>query len=181
MKQAVLAILGLLLLLASPIMAEKFGVGVAVGPLIPIVQEDQESGMVYAIKIRASLYGPLYFEPALQFGHFGDVTIGGIGSRVGSDLKSYGLDITLGGGNGKVGPKPYAFIGGGVYNMKREYENATNKNGWSFGSGIAVGLMQRLDIDLRGRLNIVSSVEGATRKSVGITAGAVYYFGREKE
>ncbi|MFH1699578.1 MAG: outer membrane beta-barrel protein [Candidatus Zixiibacteriota bacterium] len=166
-------------LFATPILADEFGAGISAGPLYPVLQQDQESGYTIGLKIRSKLIGPVFFEPNLRFGGFGDISIAGVGGREGSKITFYGLDMTLGGGNGGVGPKPYLFIGGGVYNVKREGDETGNNSGWSTGVGVAVGLMKYLDIDLRGRFNIVSSEGSSSRKSAAVTIGVVYFFGKQ--
>ncbi|MEZ5360023.1 MAG: outer membrane beta-barrel protein [Candidatus Zixiibacteriota bacterium] len=179
MLKPVIGCLVILCMLPAFVQAEQTGFGLVGGPLFPIGQEDQESGFVFGMKFRIDLAGPVGFEPNFNFGSFGDVTIAGAGTRSGSDLKYYGLDLTLGGGFGGVGPKPYAFIGGGVTNTKREGDRTTNKSGWSFGGGVAVGIMKNIDIDIRGRMNIASSAESTSRKSAALTFGAVYFFGQK--
>lgn len=179
MLRPVIGCVIVLLLLPAFAQAEQTGIGLVGGPLFPVGQEDQESGVVFGLKIRTDLFGPVGFEPNFNFGGFGDVTVAGAGTRTGSDLKYYGLDLTLGGGFGGVGPKPYLFIGGGVYNTKRIGDKTTNKSGWSFGSGVAVGVMKNIDIDIRGRMNIASSAESTSRKSISLTFGAVYFFGQK--
>lgn len=169
----------LLLLLPAIAQAELSGFGVVGGPLFPVAQEDQESGSVFGMKFRTSLGGLVGFEPNFNFGSFGDVTIDGVGSRTGSELQYYGLDLTLGGGFGGVGPKPYVFIGGGVFKTKREYDRTTNKSGWSFGAGVALGILKNIDIDIRGRMSIASSAESTSRKAIALTFGAVYFFGQK--
>jgi hypothetical protein len=169
----------LVLLLAGPMVADagQVGFGACGGTLIPIVQKDQGSGMLWGLKVRAKLAGPVMIEPNLNFGSFGDAEIAGVGMRDGSSLKSYGLDLTLGGGLGAVGIYPYLFVGGGVYNTKRDGDATTNKSGWSLGGGLALGVMQQLAIDIRGR-GIIAGSEGSTsKKSVAVTAGLTYYFG----
>ncbi len=181
MLKPVIGILLIVLLLPAFSLADITGIGASGGPLFPVGQQDQESGIIFSLKVRATLYGPIAFEPNFNFGGYGDVTLEGVGSRIGSDLKYYGLDITLGGGMGKVGPKPYIFIGGGVTNTIREGDLTTNKSSWSFGGGIAVGIMKNIDVDIRGRMNIAGSAENTSRKSVAVTFGAVYFFGQRRQ
>ena len=179
MKRFLCATILVLMLLPAIALADETGIGLSGGPLFPIGQQDQESGYMFGLKIRTPLVGPIGFEPNFNFGGYGDVTIEGAGSRVGSDLKYYGLDLTLGGGMSGIGPKPYLFIGGGVYNTKRDGDLTTNKSGWSFGGGVSTGFMKFLDLDIRGRMNIASSEGSSSRKSFALTFGAVYFFGQK--
>jgi len=179
MKKTGLYLVIAVLLLPLAAQAGQTGVGIYGGTLYPVVQEDQESGYVFGAKVRFQLTGPLLMEPHLTLGSFGNVEIAGVGERDGSSFTHYGIDLVLGSMAGP-GPKPYAFIGGAIYNSKRDHEDAINKSGWSFGLGLALGVTQLIDVDVRGRFNIVSSetmTGSATRKSVGATAGVTYYFG----
>jgi hypothetical protein len=171
--------LNLLLLVLLPMLtwADPVGFGLSGGVLIPVAQEDQSSGTLVAVKIRTRLADMLTLEPNLQFGRYGDVDIGGLGTRDGSSLKSYGVDITFGDPMMKIGLKPYLFIGGAVYNTKRDGDLTTNKSGWSFGTGLALAINPKFDIDLRGRFNIAASEESTSRKAIGVTAGITYYVG----
>ncbi len=157
--------------------AEPFGIGVSGGALIPVAQEDQGTGSLFGLKFRIDLSGLFALEPNLNFGSFGDAEIEGVGSRDGSSLKHYGVDITFGNRIATEGFKPYLFLGGGIYNTKRDGDDTTNKSGWSFGGGLALGLRPQFDIDIRGRFNIAGAEGSASKKSFGITIGVTYYAG----
>ncbi len=167
----------LLLMVSIPavVMAGPVGLGISGGILAPVAQEDQANGSVFGVKIRARLSGLFTLEPNLSFGNFGGVEVEGVGNRDGSSLKHYGIDLTLGGGIAKTGLKPYLFVGGGVYNTKRDGDVTTNKSGWSFGTGLALGIRSDFDIDIRGRFNITGAENSTSRKSVGVTLGFTYY------
>jgi len=177
MKAFSAVVIVILLLTAVPVSAEPVGFGFSGGALVPVSQDDQSTGSIFAIRIRTSLAGPLVAEPNFRFGSFGDADITGIGTRDGASLNSYGIDITLGSALAQVGFKPYLLLGGGVYNTKRDGDETTNKSGWSFGGGAALGIRQDLDIDFRGRLNIVSWEGSSSKKSFEVTVGATYYVG----
>jgi hypothetical protein len=172
----VLALLGVVLLPIGAT-AGPVGLGVSGGVLTPAGQDDQAAGSVFGFKVRTRLSDLFTLEPNINIGSFGDAEIEGVGERDGSSLDHYGVDITFGYTMAKTGLKPYAFIGGGVYNTKRDGDETTNKSGWSFGVGLAVGIRPELDFDIRGRFNIVSSEGSSSRKSGGITAGITYYVG----
>ncbi len=177
MKKAVIFSWAVMFLLATGALAAPIGVGVVVGPVVPIVQADQGTGFAYGLKARLHLAEQLILEPNLTLGGYGETTIAGVGTRDGSSVTHYGVDLVIGGGMASIGPKPLMFIGGGIYNVKRDGDVTVNKTGWSFGLGLAVGFMSTFDIDLRGRVNIVASEGSASKKSAEITAGATYYFG----
>ena len=172
-------ILFVLLLITVPAaVAEPVGFGACGGILLPVAQEDQESGFGFGLKVRANLPGPLVLEPNLNFGGFGDAEIVGVGKRDGASLTHYGIDVTCGGQMAVTGFKPYAFLGGAVYNTSRDGDETTNKMGWSFGGGVAAGITPKLDIDLRGRFNIASAEGSASRKSFALTVGVNVYPGK---
>lgn len=179
MKRKVIIWLLLVTVLPIGAMADMTGFGIVAGGLYPVAQDDQESGKTFGAKFRFRLTGPLVLEPNANFGSFGDVTVDGVGSRDGSTMNHYGLDVLFGGLPAAIGPKPYLFIGGGVYNIKRDGAVTVNKSGWSFGAGLAVGVMKILDIEVRGRFNIASYDGSTSKKSVAVTGGLIYYFGKE--
>jgi hypothetical protein len=168
----------LFFLLPALAVADPVGFGLSGGFLIPVAQEDQGSGALFGVKICARMGGKFTIEPNIHFGSYGSSEITGAGSREGSSLKHYGLDIVWGNPVATPGFKPYLFLGGGLYNTKRDGDVTTNKSGWSFGGGFAVGVRPDLDIDLRGRFSIASADQSTSKKSVGITAGLIYYVGR---
>ncbi len=172
----VMAVLSIICLL-SPLSAGSIGVGASGGILIPIIQEDQESGQSFGLKVRFRLTGPLFLEPNLYFGGFSDAEIEGVGTRDGSTQGHYGVDLTLGGGLASKGIKPYAFIGGGVYNIKRENMDTENKSGWSFGLGLNIGVTQQIAVGAQGRVNIIDWEESSSKKSAAVTGNVIYYFG----
>ena len=159
--------------------AGPVGFGVVGGVLIPVSQEDQAPGSLFGIKVRARLSDLFTMEPNIHFGSYGDAEIEGIGSREGSSIKHYGIDITFGNYMARTGLKPYLFVGGGVYNSKRDGDETTNQSGWSPGAGFALGITPEWDLDIRGRFNIVSWEGSSSRKSFGLTIGITYYVGRE--
>ena len=178
MKRSLSWMVLLVFIVPLSVAAGPVGFGISGGVLVPIAQEDQAAGSVFGVKIRAKLFGPLTMEPNLHFGSFGNAEITGVGSRDGSSIKHYGIDILLGAPVSKIGIKPYVFIGGGVYNTKRDGDETTNRSGWSFGPGFSLGVRPEIDIDLKGRFNIAGSDGSTSKKSVGITAGVIYYVGR---
>lgn len=177
MKRAVTIFLLALFGLSAVSLADRTGVGVFGGGLYPVGQEDQETGTTFGAKVRFRLTGPIVMEPNANFGKFGAIDVAGVGSRDGSSVKHFGLDFLLGGAPAKIGPKPYLFIGGGVYTLKRDGDKTYNRSGWSFGVGMAVGIMEMLDIEIRGRCNIAAFEGSTSKKSVAVTGGVNYYFG----
>ncbi len=172
-------IIALFAILYSTAIAGPVGFGVYGGPLYPVAQEDQGDGAAFGLKIRAKLAGPILIEPNLNFGSYGDAEIEGVGKRDGAKLDYYGVDLTFGSGLGEVGLKPYVILGGGLYNNKRDGDETTNKSGWSTGAGVALGLIERLTIDLQGKVHIISSENSTSRKAWTISAGLIYFVGQK--
>ncbi len=177
MKILIISLSALLALAPAGYASDPFGVGVSGGALLPVSQEDQGTGYLIAVKFRLGLRGPFVMEPNIHFGSYGDAEVEGVGSRNGASLKHYGIDVTYGNPIAKPGFKPYALLGGAIYNTKQDGVNTTNKSGWSFGGGVALGLRPELDVDIRGRFNIAGGEESTSRKSVELTIGVTYYFG----
>lgn len=174
-----LGFLAILTILASSALAGPVGFGVFGGPLYPTVQQDQGDGAAFGLKIRAKLAGPILIEPNLNFGTYGDAEIEGVGTRDGSKLDYYGIDLTIGSGLGQLGIRPYFILGGGLYNTKRDGDETTNKSGWSTGGGLALGLIDRITIDVQAKAHIISSDNSTSRKAWTISAGLIYFVGEK--
>lgn len=177
MRKIILLLSMFCVLLTSYAAADAFGVGAFAGVLYPVIQEDQGSGYIFGIKARVKLPAMFALEPNVTLGSYGEAEIEGVGIRDGSSIRHYGLDLLLGGGLAGVGPKPYFFVGGAIYNTKRDNDDTTNKSGWSFGLGVSLGVAQYLDVDVRGRFNIAAWEGSSSKKSVEVTGGVIYYFG----
>ncbi len=171
-----------MILLAQPAFAEgiTFGVGVAGGLDYPIVQDDQSQGTVFGLKGRFKTIPAIALEPNLYFTNFGDPPAhedftNDIG---GSKITAYGIDATLGAGFGDTGVKPYGVFGAGFYKVKRDQTHQDKTDfGWSAGFGIEFGATSTVGIDVRGKLAVIPTDGGASRKSASVTGGLNYYFG----
>jgi hypothetical protein len=177
MKNKVFSGLFLILLMAGGSAAGPVGLGVSGGVLSPISQDDQSAGPIFGVKIRTRITRLFTLEPNIRIGSYGEADVPGVGARDGSSLNHYGLDITFANIMVKTGLKPYAVIGGGIYNTKRDGDETTNKSGWSFGGGLAVGIRPEMELDLRGKYIIVSADGSASRRALTVTFGFTYYVG----
>jgi opacity protein-like surface antigen len=168
----------LLLLIFSAISgyAAQFGVGISGGVNIPIIQEDQGFGTIFGLKGKLNLLPGVSVEPNINFAKFGDAKLD-FGSREGSRVTSYGIDAILGSGLPGVGVKMYGLIGAGVYSTTRDYDEDMTKMGWGTGLGLEVGLSRKIGVDIRGKLNVISSQDSSTKKSAAVMGGVNYYFG----
>ncbi len=176
-----LMILATLFIIGGSVSAQapSFGFGAFAGLNYPVVQDDQEKGSAYGFLVRFKLLPMVAIEPNVTFGKWGDPDpFEGIELGIeGSKIKSYGIDLTLGSGLGKLGFKPY--MHGGIASYKIEnndtgYDNS--KLGFSGGVGFAFGFSSAFDIDIRGKAIIAPQEEGS-KKAVFVTAGVNYYLG----
>ena len=71
MKKAVIFSWAVMFLLATGALAAPIGVGVVVGPVVPIVQADQGTGFAYGLKARLHLAEQLILEPKLRLCGYG--------------------------------------------------------------------------------------------------------------
>ncbi len=177
-----LKVLLLVVLLAQPALAGgiTFGVGAAAGLDYPISQEDQAKGTVFGFKGRLKAIPSIALEPNIYFTKFGDppehedFTYDIEGSKV----TAYGVDVTLGSSFGGPGVKPYGLFGVGFYKVKRDQTDQDNTDfGWSAGFGIEVGVNPTVGLDVRGKLVVIPTDGGASKKSASIIGGLNYYFG----
>jgi opacity protein-like surface antigen len=181
MKKAVLA-LACLAVLASAVQAAgpgiKLGVGVFGGLNIPILQADQKSGTEFGIRGRVGLTSFLVAEPNVSFVKWGKPDpVEGVDLGIsGSKVTSFGLDVTLGGVPGLPGFKPFGVVGIGSYKFKNDDNPQVDqtKVGYSAGFGLAVRVVPKIDVDVRGKAVVVPWINGGSKKSVSLTAGVGY-------
>ena len=162
----------------------KLGIGAKAGLNIPIIQDDQKSGSIIGFSLRYQLTTIVVVEPNIMFGSYGSPDpVDGVDLAIdGSSLTSYGIDATLGNAVGKLGFKPYAVFGIGLYKQSNDqtddiFDAPGTKFGWSGGFGAGIGFSPKFDLDLRGKLLLFSSEGGGSKKSVAITGGLNFYLG----
>ena len=175
------------LLLATGSMAEKpaLGFGVNAGLIYPIIQDDQDNGSMFGLKAMYSLMNMVTVEPNITFVKYGepstsDPELAGLYDGFeGSKVTSYGIDGILGGRFGARGISPYGIFGFGFYNMKREMtDQDVTDFGWTGGLGIEIGMSTSFAVDVRGKVNVVPSDGGGSKKSLSATAGVNFYLGK---
>jgi hypothetical protein len=186
MKRTFLFVLAVLLLSQMALAGNlKFGIGVAGGLNYPIGQEDQTQGSIFGFHGRVQAVPAIALEPNIYFTKFGDPVSDEFTYDIqGSKITAYGIDVTLGGAMGGPGVKPYALFGAGFYKASTKtqegFSSPYNKGtdfGWSAGFGIEVGVTHMVGLDLRGKLVIIPTDGGGSRKSGSVTGGVNYYFG----
>lgn len=178
-----LVVSGLVLLLAVPSALAQDGPKLAVGAWgglsIPVVQDDQESGMVFGFMGRFRALPFLVVEPGVSFTKWGAPDqIEGIDFGIdGSKLTSIGVSATLGGIPGEMGVKPFLVAGIASYKVKNDDTGYDESNlGWSAGGGVAIGLTPSFALDFRG-LAIVAPQENGSKKALAVTGGLNFSFG----
>ena len=164
------------LALISSASAAGIGVGAFGGLSIPVIQEDQGNGTVFGVRGRLKLIPGFTLEPVLAFNQFGDAETD-FGTRKGSKVTYYGVDLILGGMGAPVGPRFYLLGGAAFYSFSRDYDEDVTRFGVAGGLGIEIGLGKTLGLDFRGKFHLVTLDGGGSRKMVNITAGINYYLG----
>ena len=159
-------------LLSGAARAASIGGGFYAGVAVPIVQEDQDKGSVWGLRAPVKLVPLLTLEQYISSASLGDKTptSGGFSATPeGSDISGFGLNamLTLG---GPVRFYPFVGLGTAKYKRTGQDESFTAYNA---GLGFGIGVVPKLDIDLRGELQ--AAVDGdVSRKVVNITLGASY-------
>lgn len=179
-----MATVGVLLLILPSISlaqtAPKLGAGVFAGMSIPVVQDDQESGSEFGLKVRYGLGQLFVLEPYVSFVKWGAPDeIDGIAWGIdGSKVTAFGLELSLGNKLGRAGASPFLFVGAGSYKVKNDdtgYDQS--KLGMSGGLGLGIGVSPKFAIDFRGKVMVAPQEEGGSKKALGVTAGLNFNFG----
>jgi opacity protein-like surface antigen len=93
-------------------------------------------------------------------------------TRDGGKVTAYGVNALLSMG----GPvRFYPFVGIGSHKLTREGTEDLSKVGYNFGLGLGFSAIPKLDVDVRGELNMITLGE-TSRKSANVTAGVSYHF-----
>ena len=179
MKKLLMVAIGLLLLLQSASAAGlSVGVGAFGGVGIPVVQEDQAQGTVFGIRGSVKAFSVISLEPHITFLKYGDGEIDAVGDDFpGAKVNGYGVDARLGSLAGP-GLSPFFFAGIGIYKTKNDDLQVDNSDvGLSGGLGLEIGVGPSLGLEVRGRLDVIGTEGGGSKKAALITAGVNYHFG----
>lgn len=172
MKRAFMMALVATSLLAGASHAASIGFGFFAGASVPVVQEDQDNGSVWGLRAPVKLVPLFAVEPYYSSAALGDKTqsVGGFSlTREGSDVTAFGVNAMLTMG-GPVRFYPFVGIGTAKYERTGQSESFTAYN---LGLGLGIGIVPKLDFDLRGELQAAAS-DGVSRKVVNISLGASY-------
>jgi opacity protein-like surface antigen len=153
----------------------KIGGGAFGGLSIPVLQDDSKQGAIYGLRLPMSVLPLLTVEPYWATSSLGDAeeTFGDLPyTRDGGKVTAYGVNALLTMG----GPvRFYPFVGLASHKLTREATDDLTKTGYNFGLGLGFSVIPRLDVDLRGELNMISLGE-TSRKFANVTAGVSYHF-----
>ena len=172
MKRVIVMVLVATALCSSAARAASIGFGFFAGASVPVVQEDQDNGSLWGLRAPVKLVPLLTVEPYFSSAALGDKTqsVGGFSvTREGSDVTSFGLNAMLTMG-GPVRFYPFAGIGSAKYERTGQDESFT---AWNLGMGLGIGIIPKLDLDLRGEFQAASDGD-VSRKVVNLSLGASY-------
>ena len=152
--------------------AGDIAVGAFGGLSIPVLQEDQDQGSLYGLRIPLSFTPLLTVEPFWTTSALGDKTVefGGVGfTREGSDVTTFGANVLLS-TSGPMRFYPYAGIGSAKFERTGQDESYTS---YHFGLGLGFTPAPKLNLDIRAELQMAAA-DGASRKMGNFTVGASY-------
>jgi hypothetical protein len=153
----------------------SIGGGLFGGLSIPILQDDSKQGTLYGLRLPVSVLPLLTIEPYWATSALGDVeeTFGGLPyTRDGGKVTAYGVNALLAMG----GPlRFYPFVGIASHKLTREAADDLTRVGYNFGLGLGFSAIPKLDVDVRGELNMILLGE-TSRKFANLTAGVSYHF-----
>jgi hypothetical protein len=173
----------LLLLVASSVMAEGWGIGGFGGITIPIEQDDAENGTVFGVRGRWSGLWSLTIEPQILLLQNGDYDIEyGENPTITETLKgwkatSFGLNLVLGAPVGKFkGVRPFFCVGGHLNTYDFDGRDADSQFGFGAGAGLEIGFDQ-FAFEIRATGEIFPDGNESSRKNAIITGGLNLYLG----
>jgi hypothetical protein len=153
----------------------KIGGGAFGGLSLPVLQDDSKQGTIFGLRLPVSVLPLLTVEPFWVTTSLGDAeeTFGGLPyTRDGGKVTAYGVNALLMMG----GPvRFYPFVGVASHKLTRKAAEDLTKVGYDFGLGLGLSVIPKLDVDLRGELDMITLGE-TSRKFANVTAGVSYHF-----
>jgi hypothetical protein len=153
----------------------KIGGGAFGGVSIPVLQDDSKQGTIFGLRLPVGVLPLLTVEPYWATSSLGDAeeTFGGLPyTRDGGKVTAYGVNAMLTMG----GPVHfYPYVGLASHKLTRAAAEDLTKLGYNFGLGLGFSVIPRLDVDLRGELNMIT-LDETSRKFANVTAGVSYHF-----
>ena len=176
MKRTLLLVLAALVGGAGTAQATGVGIGVFAGGSIPLVQDDTGSGATFGVRVPVHAVPLLTVEPYFASSSLGEVsdTFGGVSySRKGFDVRSFGVNVALGGLGMMPGVSYFPYVGLGSYKLTRDSSADISKAGYNFGLGLGIGLPSSISVGVRGELVMIPT-DKTSRKFANVTAGITY-------
>lgn len=174
-----------LALLLVPFLAAPAAAGVAVGGFggynFTILQDDAGSGALFGFK--AKIAAPVVIEPTITFISVGDKENEndevGTFTQTGGSIAAYELNLAFGSLRTTPGVGFWGGGGIGAYSLKSDldYVEDATRFGFNVGTGLVIKAAPKFDVEIGGRLYVISLDGGGSRKSVGVFGGLNYYFG----
>jgi len=173
MKRLLWVAIAVMALAAHPARAGSIGVGVFGGVSVPVLQDDQDKGSIYGMRVPVKLIPLFTVEPFFSYSQLGDKTFdiapGVTTTREGSEVKSYGVNAMFSMG----GPLSfYPFVGLGSAKFERTGQDETFTS-YHLGFGMGLHPIPKFGVDLRAELQAAAS-EGVSRKMLNVTLGGSY-------
>ncbi len=174
MKRLLWGALAALVLGTGTARAGSIGVGLFGGASVPVLQDDQDDGSIYGVRIPVKLVPLITVEPYYASAQLGDKTFdiapGITVTREGSEVYSYGVNgmLTVG---GPLNFYPFVGMGLAKYERSGQEETFTSFQG---GVGLAIHPVPKLGLDLRAELQAAAGDGGTARKLFNLTLGASY-------
>jgi hypothetical protein len=179
MKRTVVAASLLLALSASTAGATAVGVEVFGGVAIPVVQEDNNNGPMFGIRVPVTLPSVFTIEgfySRIQGNQTEKYLLGEEYTRSGYDVSAFGANLILGqtGGSG-FSFFPYAGIMSN--RLSRPGGQDFNNIGFDFGLGVGFSITPMLWIDARAEgAMIITESDNTSRKYGNLNVGIGYNF-----
>jgi hypothetical protein len=178
MKRIFIAASLLLALSAGTAGATAVGVEVFGGAAIPIVQDDNNTGAQFGIRVPVALPSIFTIEGFYSRISGGETsrTLGGEEyTRSGYDVNSFGANLILGNtGAGGFSIFPYAGLMSSSFS--RTGGQDFNNIGFDFGLGVGFSIMPKLWIDARAEAAVMVTDNDTSRKYGNINVGVGYNF-----
>ena len=162
--------------------AGPIGIGVGGGLNLPIAQDDAGSGFLYGARLRIGVASFAAVEPYLAYFRQGDAKVDLHGESVvldGGQSTALGLNLILGSVGPPGGMRVYGIIGLASHAMKQEGTDDENRLAFNIGPALETGVGPNLALNLEARLHMISLEGGGARKNVALSAGLIYYLGRQ--
>lgn len=177
MRKTVVAALCLLAFSTGTAGATAVGVEIFGGASIPIVQDDNNTGPMFGLRVPITLPSIFTIEPFYSRSEGGEtkINLGGTEyTRSGYGVNGFGANLIL----GSPSKAPFSFFpyaGLASNSFSRTGSQSFSELGFLLGLGFGFGIVEKLWIDARGEGNIVVT-EDTSRKYVNVNIGVGYNF-----